>query len=99
MARMKKSKKIAPKYSDSLKNSKRPKNAGQNEVAGEIPEGERWYTMSRNDIAKEIATELLNDGALDENNFGDDADALVEHVQSVILEHFKDYALLSGTVF
>lgn len=54
---------------------------------------------SRDDIVKEIAMELLNDGALDENNFGNDVDSLIKHVQSVILKHFKDYALLSGTVF
>ena len=55
--------------------------------------------MNRSDIAREVAIELLDTGALDENNFGDDADALVDYVQSVILEHFKDYILLLGTVF
>lgn len=54
---------------------------------------------SRDDIVKEIAMELLNDGALDENNFSNDVDLLIEHVQSVILEYLKDYSLLSGTVF
>lgn len=54
--------------------------------------------MSRNDIAREIAVELLDNGALDENNFCQDADALVDYVQSVILEHFKDYMLIQGSV-
>ena len=41
--------------------------------------------MNRTDIAKAIAEDLLNNDVLDENNF--------------ILEHLKDYSLLSGIVF
>ena len=55
--------------------------------------------MSRDEIAQAIAIELLDAGVLDENNFGNDADALISYVQSVILEHFKDYMLLLGTAF
>lgn len=55
--------------------------------------------MSRSEIAQEIAVELLDAGALDENNFGDNTDALIDYVQTVILEHFKNYMLFSGTVF
>lgn len=55
--------------------------------------------MSRSDITMEIAIALLDAGALNENNFGGNTDALVSYVQSVILEHFKDYMLLLGTAF
>lgn len=54
--------------------------------------------MNRSDIAMEIAQELLDNGALDENNFCQDADALISYVQQVILEHFKDYMLVRGNV-
>lgn len=55
--------------------------------------------MNRKDIAKEITKALLDNDVLDENNFSYDTDALLDYVQKVILEHIKDYSLLSGTVF
>lgn len=55
--------------------------------------------MSRTDVAKAIAEDLLDNGALDENNFNYDTDTLLNYVQKIILEHIKDYSLLSGTVF
>lgn len=55
--------------------------------------------MNRNSIAKAIAEDLLNNEVLDENNFNYDTDALLNYVQKIILEHIKDYSLLSGTVF
>ncbi len=55
--------------------------------------------MNRNDIAKAIAEDLLNNDALDEHNFSYDTAALLEYVQNIILEHLKDYSLLSGTIF
>lgn len=55
--------------------------------------------MSREIIAKDIAAELLDNEALDENNFSHDTDAILKYVQAVILDHLKDYSLLSGTVF
>ena len=51
--------------------------------------------MNRADIAKAISEDLLGNGALDEHNFGD-TDALLKCVQDIILEHMKDYIILSG---
>lgn len=55
--------------------------------------------MNRNDIAKAIAEDLLNNDVLDENNFSYDTVTILEYVQNIILDHLKDYSLLSGTVF
>lgn len=55
--------------------------------------------MNRTDIAKSIAKDLLNNDILDENNFSYDTAAILEYVQNIILEHIKDYFLLSGTIF
>ena len=54
--------------------------------------------MNRNDITKAIAEDLLNNDALDEHNFSYDTAAILEYVQNIILEHLKDYSLLSGTI-
>lgn len=37
--------------------------------------------MNRNDIAKSIAEDLLNNDVLDENNFSYDTDALLNYVK------------------
>ena len=55
--------------------------------------------MNRDDIAKAIAEDLLDNDVLDENNFSHDTAAIIQYVQNVILEHIKDYSLLCGTVF
>ena len=55
--------------------------------------------MNRTDIAKAIAADLLDNDVLDENNFSYDTAAILEYVQYIILDHLKDYSLLSGTVF
>ncbi|GFI29378.1 hypothetical protein IMSAGC013_00764 [Lachnospiraceae bacterium] len=55
--------------------------------------------MNRTDIAKAIAEDLLNNDVLDENNFSYDTAVILEYVQNIILEHLKDYSLLSGIVF
>ncbi len=54
--------------------------------------------MNRNDIAKAIAADLLDNDVLDENNFSYDTAAILEYVQNIISEHLKDYSLLSGTI-
>lgn len=54
---------------------------------------------SRDNIADAIARELLDNGILDENNFSHDTGSLLSCVQKIILEHLKDYSLLSGKVF
>ena len=54
---------------------------------------------NRDNIADAIAKDLLDNGILDENNFSYDTNALLDCVQEIILEHLKDYSLLSGTVF
>lgn len=50
----------------------------------------------RTDIAYKIATELLDNDALDISNFGYDADSLLSFVQEIILAHLKDYLIISG---
>ncbi len=53
---------------------------------------------NRTDIAYQIATELLEQDALDVNNFGCDADSLLSFVQRIILSHLKDYMMISGAL-
>lgn len=55
--------------------------------------------MSREDIAHKIALDLLGADALDRHNYSYDDNALIAHVQKIILEHLEDYSLLSGTIF
>ena len=55
--------------------------------------------MNRTDIAKAIAADLLENDVLDENNFSYDTAAILEYVQDIILDHLKNYSLLSGTMF
>lgn len=55
--------------------------------------------MSRNDIARKIAEELLDNGVLDENNFNYNTDAILEFVQGVVLNHLRNYSLLAGAIF
>lgn len=55
--------------------------------------------MNRTDIAKAIAEDLLNNDILDENNLSYDTAVILEYVQNIILEHLKDYSLLSVIVF
>lgn len=55
--------------------------------------------MTRDDIAHEIALDLLGADALDRRNFNYDNNAIIDYVQRTILEHLKDYTLLFGEVF
>lgn len=55
--------------------------------------------MNRADIAHEITLDLLGADALDRHNYGYDDNALIAHVQKIILEHLEDYILISGTIF
>lgn len=55
--------------------------------------------LSRNKIAMEITVDLLNNDVLDENNFSYDTAAVLNFVQNIILEHLKNFSLLSGTIF
>ncbi|MGN0496207.1 MAG: hypothetical protein ACI4GW_08265 [Lachnospiraceae bacterium] len=55
--------------------------------------------MDRKDIARAISEDLLNNDTLNEQDFSHDTDELLQYVQSIILEHIKDYILLSGTTF
>ena len=55
--------------------------------------------MNRTDIAKAMAADLLDNDVLDKHNFSYDIAAILEYVQNIILEHLKDYSLLSGTIF
>ena len=51
--------------------------------------------MNRTDIARAISEDLLNNDTLNEHDY--DTDKLLSVVQDIILEHMKDYILLSGT--
>lgn len=55
--------------------------------------------MTRETIARQIAEELLDTDTLDMHNWGNNAEAVLDYVQSMILRHLKDYMILSGTVF
>lgn len=50
----------------------------------------------RADIAYQIAADLLDNDALDVNNFGFDTDSLLSFVREIILSHLKDYLIISG---
>jgi len=50
--------------------------------------------MNREDTAHEIALDLLGADALDIHNYGYDDNALIAHVQKIILEHLEDYLLM-----
>lgn len=52
----------------------------------------------RIDMAYQIATELLDNDALDLNNFRYDADSLLSFVQEIILSRLQDYLIISGTL-
>ncbi len=53
-------------------------------------------SKSRSDIALTIAEDLMEQDALDLNNFSNDTDALLNFVQETILNHLKDYLIVSG---
>lgn len=53
---------------------------------------------NRTDIAYQIAADLLDNDAFDLNNFGYDVDSLLSFVQEIILNHLKDYLIISGTM-
>lgn len=54
--------------------------------------------MSREDIAKRIAEDLLNFDALDMNNFADNTDNALRFVESIVLERLKDFTLVQGNL-
>lgn len=54
--------------------------------------------MTKKDIATTIAETMLYDGMLDENNYNDDTEALLEDVKNVILEQLENYIIIIGTV-
>lgn len=54
--------------------------------------------MDRTEIARGIAEDLLEHEVLDENNFSDDTEAIIEYVQKTILEHLKEYVIILGSV-
>jgi len=49
----------------------------------------------RQDIARNIAKELLENDVLDLQNFSYDTEAVLKHVQDTILDHLKDYSNIS----
>ena len=52
--------------------------------------------MKREDVAKRIAEDLLNDNVLDEQNFNYDTDAILQHVQDTVLSHLSRNFLSLG---
>lgn len=54
--------------------------------------------MDRKGIAREIAQDLLDNNALDENNFNYDTDAILEYVQGVVLAHLRDFMIIHGSL-
>ena len=54
--------------------------------------------MNKKEIATKIAETMLYDGMLDENNYNDATVALLEDVQSIILEQLENYIIIIGTV-
>lgn len=50
----------------------------------------------RTDIAQAISEDLLEQDALDLNNFCNDTNALLDFVQEIILNHLKDYLIIYG---
>lgn len=54
--------------------------------------------MSRADIAKSIANDLLDHDALDMQNFGNDTDAALILVQETILCHLRDVVIVQGNI-
>lgn len=54
--------------------------------------------MNRQDVAKRIAEDLLNNNVLDENNFNYDTDAILQHVQDTVLSHLKGFTLVQGNI-
>ena len=54
--------------------------------------------MTKKDIATKIAETMLYDGMLDENNYNDDTVALLEDVQSIILEQLENCIMIIGTI-
>lgn len=53
----------------------------------------------RSSIAMKIAQELLDREMLNESNYCFDAEAILNDTSEVVLEHLRDYMLLSGTIF
>ena len=53
---------------------------------------------NRNDIALEIANELLDNEKKKKNNFSHDTDMLLQCVSGIILAHLKDYTIVSGDI-
>lgn len=56
------------------------------------------HSIKREDIAKRIAEELLNDNVLDEQNFNYDTDAILQHVKDTVLSHLRDFTFVQGNV-
>lgn len=54
--------------------------------------------MDRQEIARNIAKDLLDNDVLDINNFLDDTGALLKCVQEIILKHLRDFIILSGKI-
>ncbi len=50
----------------------------------------------RTDLALAIAKDLLDQDTIDLNNFSNDTNTLLDFVQEIILEHLKDYLIVSG---
>lgn len=59
-------------------------------------EKKKAHKADRDMLVMKIAEELLDKELLDENNFSYDTEALLQCASGIILEHLKDYMLISG---
>lgn len=58
--------------------------------------GKEGGNMSKADIAKAIASKLLDFEMLDLHNFSGDTEALLECTKEIILEQLENYMIISG---
>ena len=54
--------------------------------------------MNRNDIARVIAEELLDNDILDIHNFSNDVEGILRCTQEIILKHLQDYLIILGSL-
>ncbi len=52
--------------------------------------------MDRDNIARAIAEELLDNDILDIHNFSGDAEGILGCTQEIILKHLQDYLIILG---
>lgn len=54
--------------------------------------------MTSENIARNIAEDLLNNDVLDEHNFNYDTDTILDYVQNVVIDRLKDFLIIQGNL-